>query len=96
MPSLRGLSCPVIVAASVDLERRYDDTSLSDLLAMSDEPLAAIDPLAMNLIVANSYAPVPRRDSQASSPICAMFIFGTIDRSFACNGRMSSELEAIT
>jgi hypothetical protein len=42
----------VIVADSVDWHRNYEDTSLSDLLAMPDEALAAVDPLAMNLVVA--------------------------------------------
>jgi transglutaminase superfamily protein len=52
MSSPRGLSCPVTVVALIDWERSYDDTSLAELLAMSDEQLAAVDPLAMNLVVA--------------------------------------------
>jgi hypothetical protein len=48
----RGTSSPVIVSHSVDWNRSYRNTTLSDLLAMTNEQLAAVDPLAMNLLVA--------------------------------------------
>jgi hypothetical protein len=47
-----GLSCPVIVPASVDWERDYTQVTLTDLLGMTDRDLATVDPLAMNLIIA--------------------------------------------
>jgi len=47
-----GLSCPVIVAPTIDWDRDYSRTTLADLLCMTDLELAAVDPLAMNLIVA--------------------------------------------
>ncbi len=52
MAPKHGLSSPVIVADSVDWNRDYSDTQLADLLAMTDEQLAAVDPLAANLVVA--------------------------------------------
>jgi hypothetical protein len=47
-----GLSCPVIVSPEIDWERDYSRTTIYQLLDMSEEELAAVDPLAMNLIVA--------------------------------------------
>src|SRR4051812_40958410 len=51
-----GLSSPVIIADSIDWNRNYSDTTLHDLLALTDEQLAAVDPLAMNLLVAKGIA----------------------------------------
>ncbi|MEX2173840.1 MAG: transglutaminase family protein [Pirellulaceae bacterium] len=48
----RGISSPVIVPAKIDWERDYSRTTLGELVAMSDDELATVDPLAMNLIVA--------------------------------------------
>ena len=48
----RGLSSPVIVPAEIDWQRDYSRTTLAELVGMSDDELAAVDPLAMNLIVA--------------------------------------------
>jgi hypothetical protein len=47
-----GLSCPVVVADAIDLQRDYATTTLNDLIAMPEAQLAKVDPLAMNLIVA--------------------------------------------
>jgi|GEM_PF-836136 len=47
-----GLSCPVVVADSIDLGRDFATTTLNDLIAMPEDRLAEVDPLAMNLIVA--------------------------------------------
>lgn len=47
-----GLSCPVVVADSIDWQRDYATTTLNDLIAMPDDRLAEVDPLAMNLTVA--------------------------------------------
>jgi hypothetical protein len=62
MSSRLGLSCPVNVSALIDWEQSYDDTSLADLLAMSDEQLAAVDPLAMNLVVAKGISSLAALD----------------------------------
>ncbi len=51
MPT-RGLACPVMVPSSIDWERDYSKLTAADLAKMSDEQLATVDPLAMNLIVA--------------------------------------------
>lgn len=48
----RGLSSPVIVPAEIDWERDYSKTTLAELVGMTDDELAAVDPLAMNLTVA--------------------------------------------
>jgi len=48
----RGLSCRVLVAPKIDWQRDYSKLSAADLVALTDGELAAIDPLAMNLIVA--------------------------------------------
>lgn len=47
-----GLSCPVIVADQIDWRRDYSRITLGELYSLSSIDLAAIDPLAMNLIVA--------------------------------------------
>ncbi len=52
MESKHGKSSPVLIAESVDWNRSYDDISLADLIGMTDAQLAAVDPLAMNLLVA--------------------------------------------
>lgn len=52
MSLLRGLSSPVIVPPRRDFERDYSNTTLGELVSLNDEQLAALDPLAMNLIVA--------------------------------------------
>jgi hypothetical protein len=49
---VRGLSSPVIVPAEIDWHRDYSKTTLGELVGMTDEELATVDPLAMNLIVA--------------------------------------------
>lgn len=51
MPT-RGLHSPVIVPGEIDWRRDYSSTTLADLLGMSDDELATVDPLAVNLIVA--------------------------------------------
>ncbi len=48
----RGLSSPVIVPKSIDWERDYSCVTVEQLVGMSNEELAAVDPVAMNLIVA--------------------------------------------
>jgi hypothetical protein len=52
MKPIRGLACPVVVPSNIDWERDYSKWTTADLAVMSDEQLAAVDPLAMNLIVA--------------------------------------------
>ena len=52
MNTQRGLSCPVVVADSIDWQHDYAATTLNDLIAMSEDRLAEVDPLAMNLVVA--------------------------------------------
>jgi len=47
-----GLSCPVIVPDQIDWQRDYSSLTLGQLVALRPEELVAIDPLAMNLIVA--------------------------------------------
>lgn len=42
----------VIVPSNVDWDRDYSDVALSDLADMTNDELATVDPLAMNLIVA--------------------------------------------
>ena len=48
----RGLSSPVIVQPSNDVGGDEANLTLGQLVAMSDDQLAVIDPLAMNLVVA--------------------------------------------
>jgi len=52
MKPTRGLACPVMVPSSIDWHRDYSSLTLGQLVAMPPEELAAVDPLAMNLIVA--------------------------------------------
>src|SRR5436189_6411508 len=52
MVPTRGLSCPVLVPPRIDWGKDYSTTSLGDLLALPESALAAVDPLAINLIVA--------------------------------------------
>lgn len=52
MDALRGMQCPVLVPDKIDLERDYSTVTLGQLVAMRPDELAAIDPVAMNLIVA--------------------------------------------
>lgn len=52
MTSQRGQSCPVIVPRAIDLQRDYSDWTTAHLAGLTEEQLAAVDPLAMNLIVA--------------------------------------------
>ncbi len=52
MNEQRGLSCPVVVADSIDWQRDYAATTVNDLSAMPEDRLAEVDPLAMNLIIA--------------------------------------------
>lgn len=52
MEPQHGLSCPVVVAKSINMQRNYATTTLNDLIAMTEEHLAGVDPLAANLIVA--------------------------------------------
>ena len=47
-----GLRCPVLVSDRIDWDRDYSSLTLGQLLAMQPNELAAVDPLAMNLIVA--------------------------------------------
>ncbi len=47
-----GLSSPVIVPDVIDWDRDYSSVTVDHLAAMSDVELAAVDPVAMNLIVA--------------------------------------------
>ena len=47
-----GLSCPVIVSPGIDRGRDDSQTSVIDLIRLSPIELAAVDPIAMNLIVA--------------------------------------------
>lgn len=48
----RGPSCPVRVCSGIDRKPDYSKFAAADLAAMSDKQLAAVDPLAMNLVVA--------------------------------------------
>ena len=48
----RGLSSPVIVADRIDWNRDYSALNVGHRIAMTDEELATVDPLAINLIVA--------------------------------------------
>lgn len=50
--ALQGLSCPVYCSPYIDWSRDYSGWTVRDLLAQNDFELAAVDPLAMNLIVA--------------------------------------------
>jgi hypothetical protein len=50
--AMRGLSSPVTVPAQIDWQRDYSRTTLAELVGMTDDDLATVDPLAMNLIVA--------------------------------------------
>ncbi|MEX0792978.1 MAG: transglutaminase family protein, partial [Pirellulaceae bacterium] len=47
-----GQSCPVIVPDRIDWERDYQSVTVDQLIAMPPEQLAAVDPLVMNLLVA--------------------------------------------
>ena len=57
-----GFSCPVAVADAVDWNRDYSKMTLGDLLAMPEEELATVDPLAMNLLVAKGIPELARLD----------------------------------
>lgn len=48
----RGMKSPVLVVDSIDWKRDYSAMNVGHLLAMTKSELAAVDPLAMNLIVA--------------------------------------------
>lgn len=52
MYPLRGLNCRVLVPDRVSWERDHSSVCLEHLMAMPPGELAAVDPLAMNLIVA--------------------------------------------
>lgn len=52
MMPVRGLSSPVIVPSRIVWDRDYSRISEAELIAMPDEELAAVDPIAMNLIIA--------------------------------------------
>jgi hypothetical protein len=57
-----GLSCPVIVPTTIDRQLNYSQITAADLVAMSAEELASVDPLAMNLIVAKGIPQLARLD----------------------------------
>ncbi len=48
----QGLHSPIIVSYEIDWRRDYSSITLSNLIEMTDEKLASVDPLAINLVVA--------------------------------------------
>ncbi len=60
----RCLSSPVIVADNIDWKRDYSGMTAAHLLAMTNEEMAAVDPLAMNLLVAKEIPQLQTLDIQ--------------------------------
>lgn len=59
---LHGMSSPVLAPAEPAWRRDYAGVTTDHLLALTDQQLAAVDPLAMNLIVAREIPSLARLD----------------------------------